>query len=467
MKKNRRNPQPSPTAPARSRAPKGWLLAACLYLIVLQPLLSVVIPVVTYDEFRLPAREFTFMLVTSIDAWWHVFVAAIGIWCGVALWKGRPGAAKAVKVYLTTCLLTAVALVALPVLIPFESFLRRAIHIQQAFLFFQMLAVFGVGYFYFTRAPRVKSAAGEISPLDRRWKPAGLIGPGFVGAAVVLGIGCSIAAFHRAPLNIFQAAWNGDLKAVQRFVAAGVDVNALAPNRDTALHLAATGDIAEFLAGTSSEIEESYLLKPDDIKDLPRLVTRLQLHSDPVSRMLWDRFSPAARDMISNPSAFWQQDLPPAVMQELNRIIRTNLAFESREFANANLSPATLALASGDPTGVRRLNFNRHLLEETYPQEIAKYQIDARNLLKETPLHIAAFNGRVDVASVLVSRGAHLNALAWRSDQCYWTPLDYALFARTKNRSGNVDGVITLLVNHGAAVNVPQHQWMLRNTARN
>jgi hypothetical protein len=431
---------------------------------VLQPLLSVVIPVVTYDEFRLPAREFTFMLVTSIDAWWRVFVTAIGIGCGVAVWKRRPGATNAVKIYLVTCLLSAVALVALPVLIPFESFLRRAIHIQQTFLFLQTLAVFAVGYVCFSRAARVKSASAE-SPLPHaeRWRPARLIGPGFVAAAVVLGIGCSIAAFHRAPLNIFQAAWNGDLKAMQRLVAAGVDVNTLAPNRDTPLHLCSSREVAEFVTATSSEIEESYLLKADDIEDLPRLISRLQLHSDPVSRMLWERFSEPARVMISNPTMFWEEQLPPVIVQELNRILRENLSLESRAFAGVNLSPATLALASGDSTGVRRLNLNRHLLEESFPREIAKYQIDARNLLKETPLHIAAFNGRVDVASVLVSRGAHLNA----RNRDYWTPLDYALFARTKDRKGNVDGVITLLVNHGAAANVPQHQWMLREVARN
>ena len=116
------------------------------------------------------------------------------------------------------------------------------------------------------------------------------------------------------------------------------------------------------------------------------------------------------------------------------------------------LSPSTLALAAGDPTGVRRLDLNRHLLEEAFPESIAKYQIDARNLLNETPLHIAAFKGRADVANVLVGRGAYLNA---RNNYRY-TPLDYALLARQKDRDGNVDRVIALLVNHGAVANVSQ-----------
>jgi ankyrin repeat protein len=429
----------------------------------LQPLLLVVVPIVRYDEFRLPARESAYMLVTSIDAWWRLFVAAFGIWCGVAVWQRRDGAANAVKVYLVTCLLTAVSLIALPVLVPFESFLRKPIHLEQAFLFVQMLAVFVIGCAVFNFAAGIRSIFGAVSPSGaERWRPAQFLVSGAVMAGIVLGSACSIAAFYRAPLNVFQAAWNGDLKALQHFVANGVDVNTSAANHDTPLHLAATRDIAEYLIGTTSAMESAYLLKPEDIKNVRVLIGKLRDPIDPLSHMLRERLSQPARDILQNPAVLSDDDLTVMIVKELNRILGENIVVDLREVAGVKLSPATLALAAQDPVGVRRLDLNRHLLEESFPDAIAKYQIDARNLLHETPLHMAAFNGRADVAGALVSRGAYLDA----ANRYHWTPLDYALLARKKNRGGNVDGVIALLVNHGATANVPQHQLMLRHIAR-
>lgn len=439
--------------PSTAHAPKGWLRVACLYLIILQPLLMVVIPTVRYDEFRLPARESTYMLINSIDAWWLVFVAAFGIWCGVAIWRKRPEAIKWVKGYLFACLSSAALLVAVPVLVPFQSFLRKSIHLEQCGLFAQALALFAIGYAYFHRAPRVRSLfKAAFTSLEQRRRMTRLFMPGLAAFSIVLGISCSVAAYYRVPLNIFQAAWEGDLKELQRFVAAGVDVNTPAANHDTPLHLAATGNMAEYLAGTPSTLEHAFLLKPEDIKDVRVLIGKLRFQTDPVSRMIWQRLSPAARDILQNPPMLWDGDLTVVIVDELNRILRENISEEVRSFAGVRLSPSTLALAAGDPTGVRRLDLNRHLLEEAFPESIAKYQIDARNLLNETPLHIAAFNGRVDVANVLVGRGAYLNA---RNNYRY-TPLDYALLARKKGRDGNVDRVIALLVNHGAVANVSQ-----------
>jgi ankyrin repeat protein len=59
-----------------------------------------------------------------------------------------------------------------------------------------------------------------------------------------------------------------------------------------------------------------------------------------------------------------------------------------------------------------------------------------------TPLHLAALNGRVDVVELLISHGADVNA----RDNYGWTPLHSAAY------NGHA-GVAELLIRHGADLN--------------
>jgi ankyrin repeat protein len=109
---------------------------------------------------------------------------------------------------------------------------------------------------------------------------------------------------------------------------------------------------------------------------------------------------------------------------------------------------------SVSPQGVELVHLGRRLLEDAYPREIAKYHVDWRNSLKNTPLHMAAYNGRPGVASVLVGYGAYLNA----TNAAGMTPLDYASFGKEKRRKGDIDAVITLLIEKGARSNIQPDQ---------
>ena len=92
------------------------------------------------------------------------------------------------------------------------------------------------------------------------------------------------------------------------------------------------------------------------------------------------------------------------------------------------------------------LRLSRMLLEDAYPTEIAKWYIDSRNVLKETPLHLAAWNGRLRVADLLLQERGYVNA----SNSVGLTPLDYALSAREHGRSRKWELVIELLRKNGA-----------------
>lgn len=73
-------------------------------------------------------------------------------------------------------------------------------------------------------------------------------------------------------------------------------------------------------------------------------------------------------------------------------------------------------------------------------------KVDVPNAFGGTPLHMAAVNGRPEVAAVLIANGADVNA----SDMVGATPLDHAIVGREKKSGdGRHDEVIKLLQSKG------------------
>lgn len=121
----------------------------------------------------------------------------------------------------------------------------------------------------------------------------------------------------------------------------------------------------------------SPLLRMGDMKDSAHLMLKLQEGRDPVSQYLRPQLSYSLQQEIteydgtSTPSEAVQRSLT----DELNRIMRagTSLYDESR-FSKVKLNDDTRKLVAQNPQGDELVRLNRALLEEAYPDEIAKNQ---------------------------------------------------------------------------------------------
>src|SRR5262249_53568995 len=138
-----------------------------------------------------------------------------------------------------------------------------------------------------------------------------------IAAAGVLGIGLSVAAFFTTPIDVFEGAWEGNLKAVERFVTQGEDVNSTIADGSIPLHLASTRDIAEFLISIPSQIEEAYLLTAGDLTSSQALVFRIRARTDPVSQHVWSRLSPLTQRTL-NGSYATMELIQTYLLEDLN-----------------------------------------------------------------------------------------------------------------------------------------------------
>jgi 26S proteasome non-ATPase regulatory subunit 10 len=90
----------------------------------------------------------------------------------------------------------------------------------------------------------------EIPGRDRKFL---IVICGIVTASVIVAGGL---IWWRHPKDIFDAAWRGDAKAVERFLARGVGPNSLNDVKDIPLHLAKTRDVAELLLARGSNLDQ-------------------------------------------------------------------------------------------------------------------------------------------------------------------------------------------------------------------
>jgi UDP-N-acetylmuramyl pentapeptide phosphotransferase/UDP-N-acetylglucosamine-1-phosphate transferase len=132
--------------------------------------------------------------------------------------------------------------------------------------------------------------------------------------------------------------------------------------------------VALYLSATFST--PSPLLRMGDLKDPARLMLRLYEEREPLSQYLRGQLSYALQQQVadydgtSTPSDSVQRSLT----DELNRIIRGASIYEEQRFKSVKLSEETRRLLAQNPQGDNLVRLNRALLEEAYPDEIAKNQ---------------------------------------------------------------------------------------------
>jgi sulfate/thiosulfate transport system permease protein len=107
----------------------------------------------------------------------------------------------------------------------------------------------------------------------------------------------------------------------------------------------------------------------EDFKDPAGLIARLREGADPVSQLLWDRFSVSARQDLSayQPGQAREPDAERVLATELNRVLQGPSLRDEKAFADVNLTAEARRLRDGELRGGRSVRLNRLLLEAAYP----------------------------------------------------------------------------------------------------
>ncbi|HEY9606519.1 MAG TPA: hypothetical protein V6C85_33230, partial [Allocoleopsis sp.] len=123
-----------------------------------------------------------------------------------------------------------------------------------------------------------------------------------------------------------------------------------------------------------SNLSEHLLIGMEDVKDPAGLIAKLKDISA-LSRYLRAQFSPNTQNVLygySNPYPPQSQLLKVAIA-ELNRLLLGESLYDRQRFASIPLTEKTHWLANQNPQGKELIRLNRLLLEEAYPNEIAKH----------------------------------------------------------------------------------------------
>jgi O-antigen/teichoic acid export membrane protein len=112
----------------------------------------------------------------------------------------------------------------------------------------------------------------------------------------------------------------------------------------------------------------------DDIKDLPGVIARLKMHSDPVSAFLWQNLSVQDQALLIHyqPSGPSSKQAQGVVVQALNKIITGPSIYEKERFKGIKLRPETVDLVKKTQTRPNLPLLNRGLLEDAYPKELSR-----------------------------------------------------------------------------------------------
>jgi signal transduction histidine kinase len=112
----------------------------------------------------------------------------------------------------------------------------------------------------------------------------------------------------------------------------------------------------------------------EDLKDLPAFTDKVKRKADPVSQFLWTRFSdPVHQGFLTfTATNSERRSFELALVEELNRVLRTGSIYEDSRFAGVGLSAETQTLLGPEVQGERLVRLNRLLLEDAYPLELAR-----------------------------------------------------------------------------------------------
>ncbi len=125
------------------------------------------------------------------------------------------------------------------------------------------------------------------------------------------------------------------------------------------------------------ELESSSLVGVDDFKDPTSLAVKLRDRSDPASKFLQDRFSENTKRLLHEYSGATppSESLQGALIQDLNQIHKGGSLYDKDCFAHVTLREETKNLIKQNRQEKDFIHLNRFLLEDAYPQEIAKSQV--------------------------------------------------------------------------------------------
>ena len=119
---------------------------------------------------------------------------------------------------------------------------------------------------------------------------------------------------------------------------------------------------------------EHLLLDLDDLKDPIALISKLK-DGSVLSQYLLAKFSLKTRNLLvaypdhNHPTA----ELVKAMIDELNQLLLNFSLYDEQRFASITLTESTKRLGEQNPQGKEVVYLNRLLLEEAYPNEIAKH----------------------------------------------------------------------------------------------
>ena len=166
---------------------------------------------------------------------------------------------------------------------------------------------------------------------------------------------------------------------------------------------AVAGEHLQFLSAAAN-YQDPLLLCVSDLKDPASLAARLRDAGDALSRHLQQQFSPDTRGLLSgyDSSTLPSESLQKALVRELNQLLAQAL-YDQTRFAGVALSTKTQNLIEQSPQGKRLIHLNRLLLEDAYPDEIAKSQYLQENLLYPVGKLNVGFYSDIDESEVDVT----------------------------------------------------------------
>lgn len=153
----------------------------------------------------------------------------------------------------------------------------------------------------------------------------------------------------------------------QEFIYFGGENNYYGGNTTAFLRPASSPASWTFLPASS----QTSLFSEPDFVNLSNLVAKLNAHADPVSLFLWNQFPSDAQQTLADSGAAPEQ-LKTVLVTNLNAVVKGNSIFDTNRFAAVSLSPETQVLQSLNHVGPDLIRFNRLLLEDAYPLELAR-----------------------------------------------------------------------------------------------
>lgn len=132
--------------------------------------------------------------------------------------------------------------------------------------------------------------------------------------------------------------------------------------------------------GGGALVSDSSLFSISNLKAPDCLALKLRYAHDPLSLYLQDRFSSETLEQLkrydgSNPPS---ESLLNALVNELNEALKDAGLFDQARFAQVSLTEETRSLIKRRPQGAGLIRLNRLLLEEAYPNEIARRRVPFR-----------------------------------------------------------------------------------------